>query len=252
MESPAAAPLPASQRQATFAHAVTLVFSRWTALQLSLQNVRDPRDTLTHLQAETVDFFAHHKDTVYPEDLRDNFESYFDQVFNVDCEDGSPQQVGRDLVALWKDIVRDGKSDSYQRLVALTAPRGTGGTGNGNGNGTQANNATAASRVVNNVLDEQGNPVEDDSSDEDDDDWRTDDGMDPGDRSGGQAGHTWSTAATEGSEGSVGSRRPDAMDLDGSDLDAVPAPVGQTRDTRPEKVVDEDGFELVQKKGKRR
>ncbi|KAJ3341947.1 hypothetical protein HDU93_003768 [Gonapodya sp. JEL0774] len=237
VNDPAVAPstsIPEAQRNSTFSHAITLIFTRWTALQLSLQNIRDEKDTLAHMHSETLDFFRRYGDQVYPDELRDNFETYFDQVFNVDLEDGSAAQVGRELVKLYKEIVKEGKADSYNRLRELLA--GPGGS-----------SSAAASRILNQIVDEQGNPVEDDSSDEDDDDWRTDDGNDitAPTASDGVPGPAFSTASTAGS---LRSRMQDLMDVD-------PEPAqrqGRQTVSKREKQVDEDGFELVYSKGKKR
>ncbi|KAJ3047210.1 hypothetical protein HK097_000123 [Rhizophlyctis rosea] len=176
----------------TFSAAITLTFIRWTALQICLDNQlagRETAESLTTLHTHTLKFFRDFGTEVQAYELADNFTSYFDEVFDVDIEDGSPRQVGDALVKLYREVMIDGNTAGVEELKVKVEMSG---------------NAGARASVR-----QGGEDDEDDSEDEDENDGEVDSPMEV------DAGHS------------------------------APAP-------RPEPVIDEDGFELVQKKGRRR
>ncbi|KAJ3287553.1 hypothetical protein HK104_008538 [Borealophlyctis nickersoniae] len=111
-------------RWAAFSDAVRLVFSRWTALQLALDHQMAGTATETcakEMYDHTLSFFREHGTEVYPDELCDNYKGYFDEVFNAELEDGSPEQVGKALVSLYAEIMVQGKMDGYEALKQKAA-----------------------------------------------------------------------------------------------------------------------------------
>ncbi|RKO91191.1 hypothetical protein BDK51DRAFT_20976 [Blyttiomyces helicus] len=172
-----------------FIESITLVFSRWTALQLALDHQMAGASTplrATELLEDTAAFFRTHGSEVHADELDSNFTAFFEEVFCAELDDGSPLQVGRTLVKLYAEIVGEGRLELLEELRGKARVSGAGRSVRAGG-------------------------------DADDDDEESGD--------------------EEEGEG-------EAMDVD--------VPVVRERAPWPEPVVDEDGFELVQKKGRRR
>ncbi|KAI9355902.1 Pre-rRNA-processing protein TSR2-domain-containing protein [Zopfochytrium polystomum] len=211
--------------KALFAEGVGLVFSRWTALQLAVEHQMGGRasaEKAQTLQAHTVDFFAQHGAAVAPYELADNFAGFFEEEFNAQLEDGSPEQVAATLVALYREVAASASASAASGAATppvppmLTAMRAAAAAAGG---AAASSSLKASTKVV------EGASGEDDS-DDDEDDYADgvdgvvdgDDGVDSGD----------SHSQMQGVDGAAEPR---------------PPPV--------ERIIDADGFELVQK-GRRR
>ncbi|KND04900.1 uncharacterized protein SPPG_00594 [Spizellomyces punctatus DAOM BR117] len=177
---------------ALFTDAVQCVFERWTALQLALDHqmagistAERPQELLEH----TCAFFQQYRTDVMPHEIAENLKDFFDEVFNAELDDGSPEQIGKTLVRLYRDVVVEGKTEEVLEMKAKAQS-----SGRAAGESVKAGDG-------------------DDSSDDE----------------------------VDGSTGS------DAMEVDSGPTQS------ETSNRRPDPVVDEDGFELVQsKKGRRR
>lgn len=190
-----ALPSPA-QRFTLFTEGLKIVFSRWTALRLALDNQWAGIHTekvIQDLMDEVVEFFQTYGSQVYADEIRDNLEQFFAEVMNVDLEDGSPAQIGKSLVDLYRSLMVEGSLEMLNRLRELSM---------------KSTSGQSQSRRA-------GGDDDDDSSEEE------------------EEGDDY-----EGSSMDV--------DMEGSSSSEQqpPAPI--------EPVFDEDGFELVQKKGRRR
>lgn len=103
--------IPPAQRAAAFNEGVMLTLRRWTALQIALDQglgAGDAERDFTDLLEETIGYFTRNGADANAEDLSDNFEMWFDQVFNMSLEDGSALQVGRSLEELYRQVVGQG------------------------------------------------------------------------------------------------------------------------------------------------
>ncbi|KAI9102734.1 Pre-rRNA-processing protein TSR2-domain-containing protein [Phlyctochytrium arcticum] len=176
-----------------FTETVQLVFQQWTALQLALDHQMAGHGTTERAQElweHTCEFFEKYTTAVMAHEIAENLKDFFDEIFNAELDDGSPEQIGETLVALYKEIMTEGKVD--RALAIKEQARG---------------HPPIQSR--------QGN--HDDSSDDD-----GDEGNDEN-----------PTASSESNQAGQ------AMDVDNSNT------------SRPEPVIDEDGFELVQPRKRR-
>jgi pre-rRNA-processing protein TSR2 len=187
-----------AEHAALFNEGLTLMFQRWTALQLVVDHQMGGIDTIEMaqmLQKHTYDFFLNHGLNVEPHELDENYIGYFEECFNADLEDGSGMQIANAAVGLFKELGQ-GSMESLNKLRELAAKGRPAG-------------AAMATRV-------RGDDDEDDSSDDDSDDFPMD-----------------------------GDDIAEASRMQADEPAAAPAP-------KPDPIVDEDGFELVQKPRRRR
>ncbi|KAI8585680.1 hypothetical protein BDZ88DRAFT_431914 [Geranomyces variabilis] len=186
-------------RWAGFCESITYVLRGWTGLQIAIDAQMAGHytsQTSAELHSHMVAFFQQYGTEVMPHEIAQNLEAYFDEVFHANLDDGSPTQIGEKLCRLYKEIVCEGRRETFDAVkeVASRAAGRTAGVRQGGGDS--------------------------DSSDDSDD------------------GSSGDEDAEEGGEASA-----DAMVVD---------PPAEPRQRRPDPVVDEDGFETVQKKGRRR
>ncbi|EFJ43017.1 hypothetical protein VOLCADRAFT_96752 [Volvox carteri f. nagariensis] len=191
------------QSRPLFEEGARLIFSKWTALALAVENQwggsnsAEKADLLLH---DCLDWF-YNKREHYVDELEENLDDAILQDFNLEAEDGSPHQVADALVKLHNELVA-GSTTYLEQLRSMGAA------------GTQ--------RSKRQVVDLDGTVVAEgdagmETSDEEDEDEDEDDEME--------------------AEGAGGQQAPRAMPLE------PPVPRGP--------VVDEDGFTMVQGKGRR-
>ncbi|KAI9017105.1 hypothetical protein BC832DRAFT_536463 [Gaertneriomyces semiglobifer] len=107
-----------AERLDLFTKVVHTVFKRWTALQLAIANANFPSGHRTQELAEhTLEFFSQHKTEVYPDEIAENLKDFFDEIFDVELEDGSPEQIGKSLVRMYREVVIDGNLEEARKLV---------------------------------------------------------------------------------------------------------------------------------------
>ncbi|KAH6562213.1 hypothetical protein BASA50_004852 [Batrachochytrium salamandrivorans] len=100
-----------------FEEGIAHIYSRWTALTLAHQNAVTPQPNQTpyaDLLAHTVDYFHTLGSKSAPattsdiasiaEILAANLVSYFEDVFEVEVEDGSPYQIARTVTMMYQEI----------------------------------------------------------------------------------------------------------------------------------------------------
>ncbi|KAJ3151421.1 hypothetical protein HDU86_006121 [Geranomyces michiganensis] len=197
-------------RWAGFCESITYVLRGWSGLQIAIDAQMAGHytsQTSAELHSHMVSFFQQYGTEVMPHEIAHNLEAYFDEVFHANLDDGSPMQIGEKLCRLYKEIVCEGRRETFD-AVRETASKAAGrGAGVRQGQG-------------------QGDSDSDSSGDSDDDDNDDDDNAD------------------DSSEGIGAAASADAMVVD--------PPAAEPRQRRPDPVIDEDGFETVQKKGRRR
>lgn len=185
------------QRWTLFKEAASCVFDRWTALQLAIDHQMagvSTRERSQELLEHLSDFFQQYGTEVMDHEIAENLKDFFDQVFNAELDDGSPEQIGKTMVRLYREVVVEGKTEEVEAMKEKARQ--------------QHGRAAAASVKANG----------DDSSDDED-------------------GEDESTNA-------------EPMDVD---EESRPALQNEPQNRRPEPIIDDDGFELVQsKKGRRR
>ncbi|GJN23823.1 hypothetical protein PR202_gb11508 [Eleusine coracana subsp. coracana] len=88
-----------AEATAALSEGVGLVFGRWTALQMAVENQsggRNSRAKADELGASIVSWFCHSKGPHYFEDLVDMMYDTISESLNADFEDGSVEEVAAD------------------------------------------------------------------------------------------------------------------------------------------------------------
>ncbi|KAI8898402.1 hypothetical protein BC833DRAFT_590028 [Globomyces pollinis-pini] len=180
-----------SERWVLFSEAISMIFSKWTALQIAIDNC--PYSHQTNLQSDllqlTVSFYKEFNGKIEPDELEKNFTAFIEDQLCCTVEDGSPLQVANDIVQLYKLIVVQCDLELFNRMKAEIQAKG--------------NQAKTLSKTIQ------------DEGASDDSDWN---------------------------ESVMG----DGDSVMGSEDMAVDPP----KPTGP--IIDDDGFELVQRKGRRK
>uniref|UniRef100_A0A0E0LWQ2 Pre-rRNA-processing protein TSR2 homolog n=1 Tax=Oryza punctata TaxID=4537 RepID=A0A0E0LWQ2_ORYPU len=138
-----------AQAAAALGEGIGLVFARWTALQMAVENQwggRDSRAKADQLAESILSWFANSKGKHYYEDLVDMMYDTVSESFNADFEDGSVEEVAEQLLIMHEECLQS----NYSSVEKLRNSRAQG-------------NAVSQSRKM--VVD-----GDDDSSDDDEDD----------------------------------------------------------------------------------
>ncbi|XP_020162463.1 uncharacterized protein [Aegilops tauschii subsp. strangulata] len=141
------------QAAAALQEGIGLVFARWTALQMAVENEwggRDSRAKADRLAADVLSFFTTSKGPYYFDDLEEMMFDNISEFFNADFEDGSVGEVAEQVLIMHEECLQN----NYSSIEKLRNTR------------AQAN-AVSQSRMM--VTDE-GDDSSDDSSDDDDGD----------------------------------------------------------------------------------
>ncbi|WOK91758.1 pre-rRNA-processing protein [Canna indica] len=97
---------------------ISLVFSRWTALQMAVENGwggRDSRLKYEELASTIVSWFSQSKDLLYIDDLENMLDDSMQDVFNTEITDGSIEEVAEQLMIMYEDCLK-GNYESIQKL----------------------------------------------------------------------------------------------------------------------------------------
>eukprot|EP00892_Ulva_mutabilis_P012337 jgi/Ulvmu1/9476/UM052_0045.1 len=111
-----------SAHRPQFEEGVNLVLKKWTALQLAVENQwggRDSTEKADDMYNEILEWFYKRKEH-YPDELEPLLETIILEDFNVQAEDGSPLQVSKALVDLYKQCLA-GDFSLIQRLSAVAS-----------------------------------------------------------------------------------------------------------------------------------
>ncbi len=121
----AATPSPVNSSSATnnrnnFVRGVELIFSRWTALQLAVQNEWGGHDSLEKakwFEEIIVTHFGREGMKLAVDDVEDYIAQVMTNEFNVEIEDGSLRSIATSLRSLFHECIR-GESKMLQSLIA--------------------------------------------------------------------------------------------------------------------------------------
>lgn len=199
-----------------FAEGMGYILTRWTALQLAIDfaNHNPSANKQQELHGLLSDFFMGHGASVERDELADNLALYMDEEFSLMLEDSSEEQVAEAIVKLYRDIVQKGDTSELERLRQSVA-----------------NKTAAATRAASQRINQ------DNDGDSSDDDYND-----------GEDGDCQMGAPSSSTTSPPHFRRSNITDsemmMDGDESYAAR--------NAPEPVIDQDGFELVQKKGRRR
>ncbi|TVU51658.1 hypothetical protein EJB05_03098 [Eragrostis curvula] len=107
-----------AEAAAALREGVGLVFARWTALQMAVENQwggRDSRAKADQLGASIVSWFCHSKGPHYFEDLVDMMYDTISESLNSDFEDGSVEEVAEQLLIMHEECQQSNYS-SIEKL----------------------------------------------------------------------------------------------------------------------------------------
>ncbi|OAY78946.1 pre-rRNA-processing protein TSR2 homolog [Ananas comosus] len=103
---------------AVLGEGVSLVLSRWTALQMAVENGwggRDSRRKADDLAASILSWFAQSKDPHYIDELENMIDECMVISFNAEIEDGSVEEVAEQLMIMHEDCLK-GNYESIEKL----------------------------------------------------------------------------------------------------------------------------------------
>lgn len=123
--SSAAAPRLTAEAAAEFQEGINLLLSRWTALQMAVQNEWGGRNSRLRSQQLALDLFSlltDSKEKVYIDDVEDFLD---DSMLSLDTEvaDGSIEEIAEKLMLMHEECL-EGDFSSIQRLRATIPPPG--------------------------------------------------------------------------------------------------------------------------------
>ncbi|OVA05437.1 Pre-rRNA-processing protein TSR2 [Macleaya cordata] len=117
-------PSPSPPKQLTpesrslFVEGISLVLSRWTALQMAIQNEwggRDSRQKSDQLASDILSWFSKTKEPLYIDDLEDMLFENMALLFNIKLEDGSEEEVAEQLMIIQEECLQ-GNYESIKKL----------------------------------------------------------------------------------------------------------------------------------------
>ncbi|XP_068667063.1 uncharacterized protein [Aristolochia californica] len=97
---------------------ISLVLSRWTALQMAIENEwggKDSRQKSSQLASDILSWFAQSKETHYIDDLENILDESMVLSFNTEIEDGSVEEIAERLMIMHEDCLQ-GNFDSVEKL----------------------------------------------------------------------------------------------------------------------------------------
>ncbi|KAJ3274307.1 hypothetical protein HDV01_003158 [Terramyces sp. JEL0728] len=114
-----------SERWAFFQEAVDVVFTKWTALQIGIDNSPYPGQTpQKDLVEDTVEFFKEYNGQIHADELASNFDRFLEEQLDCYCEDNSPYQVSTHLLKLFAEIIGNSDLTTLQVMKEELSKRG--------------------------------------------------------------------------------------------------------------------------------
>ncbi|KAJ1294251.1 hypothetical protein BS78_01G131800 [Paspalum vaginatum] len=107
-----------AEGSAALCEGIRLVFGRWTALQMAVENQwggRDSRAKADQLGASILSWFCNSKGPHYFEDLVDMMYDSISESFNADFEDNSVEEVAEQLLIMHEECLQ-GNYSSIEKL----------------------------------------------------------------------------------------------------------------------------------------
>ncbi|XP_042040795.1 uncharacterized protein LOC121786262 [Salvia splendens] len=108
---------------AQFGNGIQMVFSRWAALRMAIENGWGGRDSLHNLQQlghNLFNFLTQSKDQVYIGDVEDILYEFMDPL-NTEIQDGSVEEVAERLMVMREECL-EGQFDSIKKLRETNVP----------------------------------------------------------------------------------------------------------------------------------
>ncbi|XP_043701356.1 pre-rRNA-processing protein TSR2 homolog isoform X2 [Telopea speciosissima] len=121
MDSAKAGPVPAQlspEALSVFAEGISLLLSRWTSLQMAVQNEwggRNSRQKSDQLATDLMSWFSQSKEPLYIDDLENMLDETMMLSFNAEIEDGSVEEVAEQLMIMHEDCLQ-GNCESVEKL----------------------------------------------------------------------------------------------------------------------------------------
>ncbi|XP_042043752.1 uncharacterized protein LOC121789335 [Salvia splendens] len=111
---------------AQFGDGIQMVFSRWAALRMAIENGWGGRDSLQKLQQlghNLLNFLTQSKDQVYIGDVEDILYEFMDSL-NIEIQDGSPNSDDEED-SDEDDAIIENNSQQWKLMLHNTAPIGS-------------------------------------------------------------------------------------------------------------------------------
>uniref|UniRef100_A0A7S0Y8A4 Pre-rRNA-processing protein TSR2 homolog n=1 Tax=Polytomella parva TaxID=51329 RepID=A0A7S0Y8A4_9CHLO len=112
----------APEHRPLFEEGVALIFAKWTALRLAVDNKwggDNSEEKAQFLMEDIIDWFYKQRDH-FTDDLEVELDEAILHDFNVEAEDGSPKQVSQALIQLYQEVQK-GQMDMLEHLRRLEA-----------------------------------------------------------------------------------------------------------------------------------
>ncbi|CAN6287339.1 unnamed protein product [Urochloa humidicola] len=107
-----------AEASAALGEGIRLMFGRWTALQMAVENQwggRNSRDKADQLRASILSWFCNSRGPHCFEDLADMMDEQISELFNADFEDNSIDEVAGQLMIMHEECLQSNYS-SIERL----------------------------------------------------------------------------------------------------------------------------------------
>ncbi|XP_073004758.1 uncharacterized protein [Typha latifolia] len=111
-------PTPSPESMSFLREGISLVLSRWTALQMAVENGwggRDSRRKADELADSIFSWFVQSKAPLYIDDLESMIDESMVVSFNTEIEDGSVEEVAEELMIMHEDCLK-GSYEPIQKL----------------------------------------------------------------------------------------------------------------------------------------
>ncbi|KAI3869141.1 hypothetical protein MKX03_035384 [Papaver bracteatum] len=106
------------QSLSAFSEGISLVLSRWTALQMAIQNEwggRDSRQKSDQLSHDILSWFTQTKEPLYIDDLEKILFDTMIRELNVELDDGSEKELAEELMIMHEECLQE-NYETAQRL----------------------------------------------------------------------------------------------------------------------------------------
>ncbi|XP_010259056.1 PREDICTED: pre-rRNA-processing protein TSR2 homolog isoform X2 [Nelumbo nucifera] len=109
---------PSPESLSRLSEGISLLLSRWTALQMAIENEwggKDSRQKSEQLAADIFSWFSQSREPHYIDDLENMLDENMVLSFNTDIEDGSIEKVAEQLIVMHEDC-QQGNYESIEKL----------------------------------------------------------------------------------------------------------------------------------------
>ncbi|MCL7034665.1 hypothetical protein MKW94_008668 [Papaver nudicaule] len=106
------------QSLSAFYEGITLVLSKWTALQMSIQNEwggRNTRQKAEQFSHDILSWFTKTKGTLYIDELEEDLAITMAETFNAVLDDGSEEEIAEELMSMHEECLEE----NYESILKL-------------------------------------------------------------------------------------------------------------------------------------